>query len=96
MIVGGDFNTANIRWIMHLLPVPGPNHSRAMRDMFVAEGFESPLDHAGSTFKLLHLPLHLDWIFPKDLKPVAAGVEKIDFSDHHAVWVALDPGDARH
>jgi endonuclease/exonuclease/phosphatase family metal-dependent hydrolase len=89
-IVGGDFNTSNIRWIMHLLPVPGPNHSRAMRDMFVAQGFESPLDQAGSTFKFLHLPLHLDWIFPKDLKTVAAGVEKIDFSDHHAVWVSLE------
>jgi len=96
VIVGGDFNTANIRWIMHLLPVPGPNHSGALRDMFVAHGFESPLDQAGSTFKLLHLPLHLDWIFPKDLKAVAAGVEKIDFSDHNAVWVALNPAETIH
>lgn len=90
-IVAGDFNTANIRWIGHLLPIPGQNHSRAMRDLFVAQGFESPLDEVGSTFKLMGLPLHLDWIFPKDLKTIAAGVEKIDFSDHHAVWVALQP-----
>ena len=57
--------------------------------MFVSHGFEFPLGGAGSTFKLLGFPLHLDWIFPKHLKTVASGTERIAFSDHRAVWVAL-------
>jgi len=90
VIVGGDFNTANIHWVWNVFPVPHVrSHTRAVRDMFVGHGFESPLDGAGSTFRLLGFPLHLDWIFPKHLKTVAAGTERIAFSDHKAVWVTL-------
>ena len=90
VIVGGDFNTANVHWVWNVLPVPYvQSHTRAVRDMFVNHGFESPLDGAGTTFKLMGFPLHLDWIFPKHLKSVAAGTEKIAFSDHKAVWVTL-------
>jgi endonuclease/exonuclease/phosphatase family metal-dependent hydrolase len=90
VIIGGDFNTANVRWMWNVFPLPYvQSHTRAVRDMFVGHGFESPLDGAGSTFRLLGFPLHLDWIFPKHLKTVAAGTEKIDFSDHKAVWVEL-------
>jgi endonuclease/exonuclease/phosphatase family metal-dependent hydrolase len=90
VIIGGDFNTANIHWMWNVFPVPHVHsHTRAIRDMFVRHGFESPLDGAGSTFKLLGIPLHLDWIFPKHLKTVASGTERIAFSDHKAVWVTL-------
>ena len=83
VIIGGDFNTANVRWIWNVFPIPYvQSHTRAVRDMFVGHGFESPLDGAGTTFKLLGFPLHLDWIFPKHLKTVASGKEHIDFSDH--------------
>lgn len=90
VIVGGDFNTSNLRWIWNVVPVPFvQSHTRALRDMFVDQGFESPLDGAGTTFKLAGIPLHLDWIFPKHLKTIAAGTENIAFSDHKAVWVTL-------
>ena len=90
LIIGGDFNTANVRWIWNVFPLPYvQSHTRAVRDMFVGKGFESPLDGAGTTFRLLGFPLHLDWIFPKHLKTVASGTERIDFSDHRAVWVTL-------
>ena len=90
VIVGGDFNTANVGWIWNVFPLPYvQSHTRAVRDMFIGQGFESPLDGAGATFKLLGFPLHLDWIFPKQLKTVASGTEHIDFSDHRAVWVTL-------
>src|SRR5688572_6750236 len=90
LIVGGDFNTANVRWMWNVFPVPYvQSHTRAVRDMFVSHGFESPLDGTGATFKLLGFPLHLDWIFPKHLKTLASGTEHIDFSDHRAVWVTL-------
>ena len=90
LIIGGDFNTANVRWMWNVFPVPYvQSHTRALRDMFVGHGFESPLDGAGATFKLLGFPLHLDWIFPKHLKTVASGKEDIAFSDHRAVWVTV-------
>jgi hypothetical protein len=57
--------------------------------MFIEQGFDSPLDAMGPTFKLLGFPLHLDWIFPKHLKTVASGTTYIAFSDHKAVWVTL-------
>jgi endonuclease/exonuclease/phosphatase family metal-dependent hydrolase len=91
VIIGGDFNTANVRWMWNVFPVPYvQTQTRAVRDMFVGQGFESPLDGAGATFKLLGFPLHLDWIFPKDFKTVASGTEHIPFSDHRAVWVTLE------
>jgi len=90
LIIGGDFNTANLRWMWNVLPIPYvQSHTRALRDMFVDQGFESPLDGVGATFKLMGFPLHLDWIFPRHLKSVAAGTENVPFSDHKAVWVTL-------
>jgi endonuclease/exonuclease/phosphatase family metal-dependent hydrolase len=90
VIIGGDFNTANVRWVWNVVPLPYvQSQTRAVRDMFVDHGFDSPLDGAGTTFKLKGFPLHLDWIFPKHLKTLAAGTENIAFSDHKAVWVTL-------
>jgi len=91
VIVGGDFNTANVRWMWNVFPIPFvQSHTRAVRDMFVSHGFDSPLDRVGPTFKLFGFPLHLDWIFPKHLKTIASGKEPIEFSDHRAVWVTLE------
>jgi endonuclease/exonuclease/phosphatase family metal-dependent hydrolase len=93
-IVGGDFNTANVRWVANMLPVPFvEDHAKAMQDLFVSRGFASPMDGMPSTFKLLGLPLRLDWIFTKELRTTEAGVESIGFSDHNAVWVAVDNDD---
>jgi endonuclease/exonuclease/phosphatase family metal-dependent hydrolase len=90
VIVGGDFNTANIRWLWNVLPLPyAQNHAAAMRDRFTEAGFDSPFDARGKTFKLLGLPLHLDWIFSKRLRTVSSGIEEISFSDHNAVWVSF-------
>jgi endonuclease/exonuclease/phosphatase family metal-dependent hydrolase len=90
VIVGGDFNTANIRWVWNVVPLPyAQNHAAAMRHRFTEAGFDSPLDAKGKTFKLLGLPLHLDWIFSKRLKTISSGIEDIRFSDHNAVWVSL-------
>jgi endonuclease/exonuclease/phosphatase family metal-dependent hydrolase len=92
-VVGGDFNTANVRWVANTLPVPFlENHAKAMQELFVSRGYASPLAAAGSTFKLIGLPLRLDWIFARDLKTMGAGVEQIEFSDHNAVWVRIDDG----
>jgi endonuclease/exonuclease/phosphatase (EEP) superfamily protein YafD len=87
-VAGGDFNTANVRWIWNILPVPyGENHSDRVRDIFRRLGFDSPLDRMPATIDFPLFPLRLDWIFPRGLASISAGVENIDFSDHKAVWV---------
>jgi endonuclease/exonuclease/phosphatase family metal-dependent hydrolase len=90
-IVGGDFNTADVRWFWNVFPVPyAENHSGRLRHEFRKRGFTSPLDGNRGTIDLPGIPLHLDWIFPRGLQPVASGVTSIKFSDHNAVWVRFD------
>ena len=90
VVVGGDFNTADVKWLWNLLPIPyAEKHSKRMRQVFRERGFASPLDGMRSTFDAPEFPLHLDWIFPRGLDSISAGVETIDFSDHNAAWVKL-------
>ena len=90
VVVAGDFNTADVRWLWNLLPIPyAEKHSKRMRQVFRERGFASPLDGMRSTFDAPEFPLHLDWIFPRGLDSISAGVETIDFSDHNAAWVKL-------
>ena len=96
VVVAGDFNTADVRWLWNILPIPyAENHRNRLRHAFRELGFSSPLDGSGPTINVLRLPLHLDWIFPRKLDWVSAGVTKIGFSDHNAVWVRFDTLDGQ-
>jgi endonuclease/exonuclease/phosphatase family metal-dependent hydrolase len=91
IVVGGDFNSADVRWVGNLLPLPYvQNHSNAVQRAFLERGFASPLARSRPTIDALKLPLHLDWIFPRGLNWVSSGVTTIRFSDHNAVWVRFD------
>jgi endonuclease/exonuclease/phosphatase family metal-dependent hydrolase len=96
-VVAGDFNTANFGWLWNVLPVPyAQNHARPLRELFLDQGFASPLDGIRGSFKILWMWLRLDWIFTKGLASTSVGVENIDFSDHEAVWTELAwPEDSR-
>ena len=52
-----------------------------------SHGFETPLPDSLNTFPALRR--HLDWIFVRDLRPLAASVEPAAFSDHNAIWVRV-------
>jgi hypothetical protein len=54
---------------------------------FSRSGFSTPFAETGATFK--YLALKLDWIFSRGLHPVDWGIEKIDFSDHRAIWTRM-------
>jgi endonuclease/exonuclease/phosphatase family metal-dependent hydrolase len=91
IVVAGDFNSADVRWVWNLLPIPYlQNHRNPLQRAFRERGFASPLDGSGPTIDALKLPLHLDWIFPRGLSWISAGVTTIGFSDHNAVWVRFD------
>ena len=89
-VIGGDFNTVDIRWFRRWAPLPFcARQSRAVKSELSKHGFQTPLESTGSTFK--YLGLKLDWIFLRGLSPGACGVEKIGFSDHNAVWARIAP-----
>lgn len=93
-LIGGDFNTNDVYWLRNWLPLPGGSaHSALIRSAMQQHGFETPLPRGLNTFPALRR--HLDWIFVRDLQPLAAGVEPAAFSDHNAIWVHLEmgPGD---
>jgi endonuclease/exonuclease/phosphatase family metal-dependent hydrolase len=96
-VVAGDFNSANFGWLWNVFPVPyAQNHARPLRELFLDQGFASPLDGIRGSFKILWMWLRLDWIFTKGLASTSFGVENIDFSDHEAVWTELAwPEDSR-
>jgi endonuclease/exonuclease/phosphatase (EEP) superfamily protein YafD len=90
VVVGGDFNTANMKWIWNLLPIPfGGRDSHRVQEAFRARGFTSPFEGGDGTLDVLWLSLHLDWIFPRTLRALASGIRQVPFSDHDAVWVEL-------
>jgi endonuclease/exonuclease/phosphatase (EEP) superfamily protein YafD len=91
-IVGGDFNTMNIRWFRTMWPFPYlQRQSSAVLTMLATAGFQTPLRGGPATFRFLGLPLTLDWIFIKDLTPREWGVDAVRFSDHRGVWARVTP-----
>ena len=87
-LIGGDFNTNDVYWFRNRLPLPGgPAHSGMIRRAMKQHGFETPLADALNTFPVLRR--HLDWIFVRGLRPLAASVEPAAFSDHNAIWTRL-------
>jgi endonuclease/exonuclease/phosphatase family metal-dependent hydrolase len=87
-VIGGDLNTNDVYWLRNRLPVPGAaSHGLAIRHAMEQHGFGTPFANALNTFPALRR--HLDWIFVRDLSPLAASVEPCAFSDHHAIWALL-------
>jgi len=89
VIIGGDFNTGDFRWIAHVLPIPEKRNQRdALLKRMAASGFQTPFESTGPTYD--QLGMQLDWIFYRKLRSVAAGTQEIDFSDHHAIWIEIE------
>lgn len=85
-VIAGDFNSANVFWLGHLIPVPflerqGENLQAAMERY----KFSTPFSSTGPTIKLL--PLKLDWIYLKGLSAISQAVKRVPHSDHRALLV---------
>ncbi len=89
VIVGGDFNTGDFRWIAHVLPVPEKRNQRdALLKKMASSGFQTPFESTGPTYDQLRM--QLDWIFFRRIRSLAAGAQAIAFSDHHAIWTEIE------
>jgi endonuclease/exonuclease/phosphatase family metal-dependent hydrolase len=87
-VIGGDFNTNDVYWLRNRVPVPGGrSHGLAIRHAMEQHGFGTPFANALNTFPALRR--HLDWIFLRGLRVLAASVEPCAFSDHRAIWALL-------
>lgn len=85
-VIAGDFNSADVLWLAHIVPVPflerqGDNMQVAME----GHKFFTPFLSTGPTIKLL--PLKLDWIYLRGLRAVSWAVKRVPHSDHHALLV---------
>jgi endonuclease/exonuclease/phosphatase family metal-dependent hydrolase len=89
-IIGGDFNTMNVRWLQTMWPLPYlQRQSAAVQASLAAEGFDTPLRGGRPTFKFLGFPLRLDWIYLKRLEPLDWSVDDIRLTDHRGVWARV-------
>jgi endonuclease/exonuclease/phosphatase family metal-dependent hydrolase len=94
VIIGGDFNTNDMQWISHVVPLPYPGwQAAAVRRLMTERGFSTPFEVRRATFD--HLRMQLDWLFTTGLTPLRSGVRPLDFSDHHAIWAEFAPAQAR-
>ena len=89
-IIGGDFNTMNIRWFRSMWPFPFlQRQAAAVRTRLGGNGFHTPFSGGRPTFRFLGLPLRLDWLYLKRLEPLEWNVDTVRFSDHRGVWARL-------
>ena len=86
-IIGGDFNTLNIKWFDSMWPIPLAEHQgRAVREELERAGFGTPFGDTRPTFKFMGLPLKLDWLYLRRLEPREIGVDDVPLSDHRGIW----------
>src|SRR5688572_14070130 len=92
-IIGGDFNTMDVRWWRTMWPFPYlQRQAAAVRAHLGQNGFRTPFAGGPPTFKFLGLPLRLDWLYLKELEAREWNVDNVRFSDHRGVWVRLESG----
>lgn len=90
-LVGGDFNTMNARWVGTMLPlVYVERQPTVVRKFLAANGFDTPFHGTRATFKLMHLPIRLDWLYLKGLTPLDWNVDNVPLSDHRGIWAKAE------
>lgn len=88
-IIGGDFNTMNIKWFGSMWPIPvGERQTTAVRAKLAEHGFQTPSTDGRATVKFFGLPFRLDWIYLKGIQPLGWNVDDVRFSDHRGVWTS--------
>jgi len=86
-LIGGDFNTMDARWVGTMLPlVYVERQSAAVAEHLAANGFHTPFEGTQATLKLMHLPIRLDWLYVKRLRPLDWHVDTVPLSDHRGIW----------
>jgi endonuclease/exonuclease/phosphatase family metal-dependent hydrolase len=94
VIVGGDFNSNDNRWLFHAIPLPFlGRQSAGLLEYMESLGFRSAFGRGHPTHDALGM--QLDWLFMRGLHAAAGAILPVKLSDHHALRVSVLPGDAR-
>jgi endonuclease/exonuclease/phosphatase family metal-dependent hydrolase len=90
-IIGGDFNTMNIRWFWTMCPFPYvQSQAAAVRRWLGRNGFHTPLTRGRATFRFLVFPMRLDWLYLRELEALDWRVDTVRFTDHRGVWTRVN------
>jgi endonuclease/exonuclease/phosphatase family metal-dependent hydrolase len=85
-VLGGDWNTNDMQWVSNIVPVPFPGwQASRVRILMQARGFHTPFQARRATFD--HMGMQLDWLYTNRLHEAAYGIQPVQFSDHHAIWI---------
>lgn len=89
-IIGGDFNTMDIRWFRTMWPLLYfQRQSSAVRGLLGSVGFHTPFTGGPATFRSFGIPFKLDWLYLKHLTPLDWSVDSVRFTDHRGVWARV-------
>ena len=90
-VIGGDFNTMNIRWFRTMWPVPlGERQTTAVRTRLAEHGFQTPSASGPPTIKFFGLPFRLDWIYLKGIEVLDWNVDNVRYTHHRGMWATVD------
>jgi endonuclease/exonuclease/phosphatase family metal-dependent hydrolase len=91
-LVGGDFNSNPYSWLDSTVPlagteaIVGADQAVVMDDYFGQQDFAGAIPTDVATMRLPVLDIRIDNLYARDYRIVDAGVDRIDGSDHWAVW----------
>jgi endonuclease/exonuclease/phosphatase (EEP) superfamily protein YafD len=89
-LIGGDFNTMDVRWVRTMWPLLYlERQEAAVGQRLGAEGFHTPFGDTPATVPFLHLPVRLDWLYLKRLMALDYGVDTVPLTDHRGVWARM-------
>lgn len=89
LLIGGDFNSNNYFWFLHMLPIPFvTNQAQRLVEELSRHGFTTPFDGLGPTHDMLRMKL--DWVFGRKVSWQEGAIVPLRFSDHHLIWTRFE------
>ncbi|MGH9814101.1 MAG: endonuclease/exonuclease/phosphatase family protein, partial [Candidatus Acidiferrales bacterium] len=89
-VIGGDFNTNPLYWLLPVLPIFRSNQAKVVDDHMKEKGFVTPFAEAGGTSKKWGGRFRVDAIYSRGLTVKSFAVEEsVAISDHFPLWVDL-------
>jgi len=91
-LFGGDFNSNPYVWVEAAIPlagteaVVGADQATILDDYFAQQDFTGAVPTSMATMRLPVLDIRIDNLYARDYEITASGVDRIDGSDHWAVW----------
>jgi len=97
VILGGDFNTNPIYWLLPLLPVFHSNQAKAVDDYMKRNGYAAPFADGSGTVSKWYGKYRVDAVYGRGLAVRRWNIEgEVAVSDHFPLWVdlAVPPAEA--